>query len=423
MITQTYKIDLVPHGEPVVVHVSQYDVDGRTLAFELFNGGVAYNVPATVSAMLTGTKPDGTGFMYNMDADGNTVSLDIPQQVSILAGDVPAEIQLADGTAKIGSANFIIRVERAAFDEETAVSETDLPAFEALVQDAETYAQDAAGEADAAAQSALDAQDAADAAAALIPATGTAGQFLQKTTAGTQWADLDALPAGGTAGQVLTKQSSTAGDAGWETPAFLPDGGTTGQVLTKASASDQDVTWATPAAATGDLKVTITQSGSTYTADRTFAEIEANIAAGHTPYAVISNNVYHLDAYTAGTSVSFIWYMYGGRFYKYTITSADAVTRTWQPAQMIWNATLAAANWNGKVYTYSSGSLPSADFGTVTVAMPDQATESALAAALAEYAAYDLYAFNQRSGAIDFYARGAVPTSDITVQIIVEPRY
>lgn len=422
MITQTYKIDLVPHGEPVVVHVSQYDVEGRTLAFELFNGGVAYNVPGTVTAILTGTKPDGTGFMYNMAADGNTVSIDIPQQVSVLAGDVPAEITLADGAAKIGSANFVIRVERSALDEETVISDTDLPAFEQLVADAEAYAQDAAGEANAAEQSAQDAADTAAALAALVPAGGTAGQFLQRTSGGTQWADIDALPHGGTVGQVLAKQSSTDGDADWETPAFLPNGGTAGQVLTKASGTDQDVTWTTPAAAGIDLLVTVTLSGSAYVADHTFAEIEACIASGHTPYAIYNNNVFHLYTYTAGTSASFLYTLYGGRGYRLTISSGSVILSLVAAYQEA-TATLSAANWSGNVYTYSNAMIPAAANGTVTVTMPDQATAADMQAAIAEYAGYDLYAFNQRNGAIDIYARGAVPTTDIQLVFIVEPRY
>lgn len=51
---------------------------------------------------------------------------------------------------------------------------------------------------------------------AVLPSTGTTGQYLQKTASGSQWADVEALPAGGTAGQVLTK---TGTGADWADPA------------------------------------------------------------------------------------------------------------------------------------------------------------------------------------------------------------
>ena len=53
------------------------------------------------------------------------------------------------------------------------------------------------------------------------------------------------LPDGGTSGQVLTKNSSTNGDASWETPGVaLPAGGTAGQYLRKSANSDYSVEWA-----------------------------------------------------------------------------------------------------------------------------------------------------------------------------------
>lgn len=49
-------------------------------------------------------------------------------------------------------------------------------------------------------------------------------------------ADVHGIPAGGTAGQVLTKSSDADYAAGWDdVPKELPDGGTDGQVLTLSS--------------------------------------------------------------------------------------------------------------------------------------------------------------------------------------------
>ena len=143
MVEQTYRVDMIPNGVPLVVHVSQYDTEARTLIFELYKGDVAYEVPAGAVASIAGTKPDKTAFIYPMVIDDNVVSIDLKQQMAIVAGDVLAEIQITNSSGKIGSANFVIRVERGPIDEDSVISETDLPIFEQLVSDAQTAASDA----------------------------------------------------------------------------------------------------------------------------------------------------------------------------------------------------------------------------------------------------------------------------------------
>lgn len=409
MITQTYQIDLIPHGEPVVVHASQYDVQGRTLAFELFNAGVAWNIPAGSTAAIMGTKPDGTGFMYGMTVSGNTASIDIEQQMALLAGDVPAEIRVTSNGAVIGSANFIIRVEKAALDEETAISQTDIPVFEQLVERAETAATEAGNAADAA-------EDAQAATEALFPAGGTSGQFLQKTASGTAWADATGVPDGGTTGQVLTKQSSTDGDADWETPAYVPTTGTTGYVLTKTASGYE---WASGGGA--DLIVTFTYNSGTYTADHTFAEIVECIENGGTPVGMFGASVGQLAQYVAGSYAAFnIWYK-GGAYSTYRVFASGSVTYAYTNATTVKTVTLTAANWVGNVYTIS-GDSDIAALSNITVTLPDKTTEALKEAQIAEFAEYDLYAFNQVSQGISIYARGSVPTSDIQIVLIIEQR-
>ena len=401
MITQTYQIDMIPSGEPVVVHVSQYDTEGRTLAFDLYNGGVKYNVPVGSTASISGTKPDGTGFAYAMTVSGNTCSIDIPQQVALIAGDVIAEIRLTDDDAIIGSANFIIRVERSALDEDTAISQTDVPIFEQLVQDAQaaattagTKASDASGYATAANDAKVAAQAAQASTEALFPAGGTAGQYLEKTQSGTQWSTVQALPAGGTAGQVLTKNSSTEGDAGW----------------------------ANPTGSGGNLVITVSYADSTYTADKTFAQIEANIADGGFPYVVYNTMIFWLHAYTSGTSATFIYENNNGGYYSFRINSSG-VTYSANGAYLEFTRTLEAASWSSGVQTISSTSIPAPENGSVTISMPNASTKANLEIAVAAFRAADLHPFNQASGSIQIAALGTVPTSDMDVVITVTKRY
>ena len=178
-----------------------------------------------------------------------------------------ADTQLQQGlTAEQTARNAAIQEQNAAIQENA---------------DAITAEQTARQAADTALQEAIDGKTG-------LPAGGTEGQVLTKTsgtdyaatwqdptgggslpdpsragqvlTAGEdltpEWktpATVHEVPAGGTAGQVLTKKTDTDYDTEWKTPSGggggenpLPTGGTTGQVLTKASATDYDVEWTTP---------------------------------------------------------------------------------------------------------------------------------------------------------------------------------
>ena len=186
MIEQNYRIDMIPDGAPVVVHISQYDTTARRLSFELYNGGVAYEIPTGAVASIAGTKPDGNAFLYAMTVEGNVASIDVEQQMALVAGDIPTEIQLTGDGGKIGSANFIIRVERGPIDEDSVISETDLPIFEELVSDAQAAAADAQTAADTASTAAKSISE-------ILPASaGTTGQILTKTATGADWGNPNA---------------------------------------------------------------------------------------------------------------------------------------------------------------------------------------------------------------------------------------
>lgn len=141
MLTTTYEIDLVPGGVPVVIHVSQYDVDTRILHFNLINSEGALSVPSAARAAIRGTKPDGNGFDYTAAATiGATVSVDftVTAQMTAVAGRVPCEIYLYTGTPptttnpsgtnykQLATAKFILRVERAALDKGTLKSDSEI---------------------------------------------------------------------------------------------------------------------------------------------------------------------------------------------------------------------------------------------------------------------------------------------------------
>lgn len=133
MTTQTISLNLIPQGVKPVIHVSQYD-KGQTWIFKLMVGDAYYQIPSGSAVTIQGTKKDGTGFQYACSYSGYEITAIEQQQMTILAGDVPAELRITKGDELIGTLNFIIRVEEAALSDNTVVSETELPEFEEVIE-------------------------------------------------------------------------------------------------------------------------------------------------------------------------------------------------------------------------------------------------------------------------------------------------
>lgn len=144
MITQSINLNLIPGGILPRINVSQYDKGSRTLQFNLYNGSTAFSIPSGSAVTIQGTKADNTGFQYSCTYSGSVVTADLAQQMTVYAGEVTCELAITYGTQLLGTANFILNVEKAAFGDDTVISETELPAIIALAEqqaeDAEAYA-------------------------------------------------------------------------------------------------------------------------------------------------------------------------------------------------------------------------------------------------------------------------------------------
>ena len=170
MTTQTINLNMIPGGVLPVVYASQYDNQVDALIFKLYNGGDVFNVPVGAAVLINGTKPpvDGeiTGFSYSAASSvGNTVVCNVTQQMTAVVGDVLCELRVRMVDQIIGSVNFILRVEQSALNDDTVLSETEIPLIEQAIDiaaDLEEYIQatlDAADTATAAAETAVDAAD------------------------------------------------------------------------------------------------------------------------------------------------------------------------------------------------------------------------------------------------------------------------
>lgn len=144
MITQTFRLNLVPGGVKPRVNVSQYDSQSRTLEIQLYDGSQPFEIPSGASVYIQGTKADGTGFQYNAEHTDNVVTADVTEQMTAFAGEVETEIVIAAGGAKIASGNFILRVEPSALREDVPISETDIPVLETLPEELAYLAEIAA---------------------------------------------------------------------------------------------------------------------------------------------------------------------------------------------------------------------------------------------------------------------------------------
>lgn len=137
------------YGLTPMLNVSQFD-KGYTVVATVQKGAEAFTPPTGSTATVEGRKPDGTGYQYAATIDGSTVTFTMAEQMTVLSGRSMAEIVFYDAdSVRIGTANFYIIVEAAPLNEETVISDTELPAvIDAANANAER-AEDAADEAEA----------------------------------------------------------------------------------------------------------------------------------------------------------------------------------------------------------------------------------------------------------------------------------
>lgn len=178
-VTQNFILDMIPGDVPLVVKVSQYDVQSRIINFDLFQGDTPYVVNSgTVS--VRGGKPDGTAFEYSCSrstniSGGTRVSMTVEEQMTILNGNIPCELRISAGSQILGTANFILYVEKSPMNEE-AISETELPLLMNVAEEAkqsaanaQTYASNAATSAENALRTADEVYDLVDRVSDIVP--------------------------------------------------------------------------------------------------------------------------------------------------------------------------------------------------------------------------------------------------------------
>lgn len=138
LVAYRINLNMVPTGQaPLTVAVSRFDKDSRVIRARMVNGDTVYEVPSTASAMLLMTKLDGYGVEIPCTVKDGFVYVTLTEQACAAAGPAKAEIRITQSGKTIGTANFIILVEPAALDENTVISESELPLLEQAIEAAE----------------------------------------------------------------------------------------------------------------------------------------------------------------------------------------------------------------------------------------------------------------------------------------------
>lgn len=137
MITQTHRLDVVPGGITTVVHVKQYQTD-ESLVFELFSRFGDFEISANFTeCTVRGTKSDGNGYSANATCDpsNNSVTVQLTEQMTAVAGRQPYEITVTDSTGRMITTTFILDVHRAALDADTVESESVIKEVQTIVEE------------------------------------------------------------------------------------------------------------------------------------------------------------------------------------------------------------------------------------------------------------------------------------------------
>ena len=102
MIVNTYSLNMIPDRVLPLVMVSQYD-SARRIVFNLFNGNEEYQ-PTSAKVLIGTNQYDGT-------VSGNTVTFNVPSELTQEAQYLFGEIVATDSNGKMGSLNFKFKVD------------------------------------------------------------------------------------------------------------------------------------------------------------------------------------------------------------------------------------------------------------------------------------------------------------------------
>ena len=169
-VTKNITLDLLETGSPVIIKAKQNDRNTRYIAAHLYVDGLAYPVPSGTEIAFRYKKPDGTAGFYDTLPDnspaitvsGNTVTVELVEQVLTAAGCVHCEINMYNAASeKLTTFTFEISVEESVLTDAEIISSDYYNVLTAEIAKALQAITDATEQAENAAQSAQEAADSA----------------------------------------------------------------------------------------------------------------------------------------------------------------------------------------------------------------------------------------------------------------------
>ena len=193
----TANIDITPRGVPPVINVSQYDTD-FTIVFGLYSSDGTLTVATGTTASVSGTKPDGTGYSADctINTTAKTVTVTGAAQMTAAPGRAVFELSLFKNSKRLSTSNFILDVEPAALDVDTAISDTVINRFIGLEEQVSGYLDTAITAASNASTSASNASASASSASASATSAASAaqterGKYITSNSSGIMIAKMD----------------------------------------------------------------------------------------------------------------------------------------------------------------------------------------------------------------------------------------
>lgn len=168
--TKNITLDLLETGSPVIIKAKQNDRNTRYIAAHLYVDGLAYPVPSGTEIAFRYKKPDGTAGFYDALPDnspaitvsGNTVTVELVEQVLTVSGCVHCEINMYNATSeKLTTFTFEIAVEESVLTDAEIISSDYYNVLTEQITKALQAVTDATEQAENAAQSAQNAADSA----------------------------------------------------------------------------------------------------------------------------------------------------------------------------------------------------------------------------------------------------------------------
>ena len=168
--TKNITLDLLETGSPVIIKAKQNDRNTRYIAAHLYVERLDYQVPSGTEIAFRYKKPDGTAGFYDTLPDnspaitvsGNTVTIELAEQVLTVAGCVHCEINMYNAASeKLTTFTFEIAVEESVLTDAEIISSDYYNVLTAEIAKALQAVTDATEQAENAAQSAQEAADSA----------------------------------------------------------------------------------------------------------------------------------------------------------------------------------------------------------------------------------------------------------------------